>query len=144
MTRPLGVLDPAPPQGCSCVGSLSDSAKFFKILQILGALRVVPPCGVFVATWTNLALSWSNLAVLSAMFVHLVQLVSYLASTWTIFAPTWLNLAPTWPNLLPSWPNFGPTWSILVPTWSNMVPKSDQDELQELFSGDSKRCSVLS
>ena len=84
----------------------------------------------------NLALSSSKLAVLSVMFVHLVQLGSYLAPPWPIFAPTWPNLAPTWPNLVPSWPN-------LAPTWSNMVPKSNQDELQELFSGVSKRCSVF-
>ena len=143
---PAGQLDPAPPKGSAVLDQKPNPSGMLTIVK-LQALRVVPPrpnislrAGHLVLLGSNLALSWSNLAVLSAMFVHLVQSGSYLAPTWSIFAPTWLNLAPTWPNLVPSWPNLAPTWSNFGP---NLVPKSDQDELQEVFSSLSKRSSVF-
>ena len=129
VTRPVGVLDPAPPKGSAVLDQKPNPSGMLTIVK-LQALRVVAPAPSghhpdpkFVATWTNLALSWSNLAVLSAMFVHLVQSGSYLAPTWSIFAPTWLNLAPTWPNLVPSWPNLAPTWSNFGPNLVQLGPK---------------------
>ena len=116
VTRPVGVLDPAPPKGCSCVGFMTDSCKSPNPRSRPGQTTVSIICPLWAPTW-------SNLAVLSSMFVHLVQLGSYLAPTWAIFAPTWPNLAPTWPNLVPSWPNLPPTWSNFGPNLVQLGPK---------------------
>ena len=78
VTRPVGVLDPAPPKGCSCVGS---DARFCPNPQTPGSVRGVPPESLFVDSRHQLGPTWSNLAVLSGMFVYLVQPGSYLAPT---------------------------------------------------------------
>ena len=75
------------------------------------------------------------------------SILSNLAPTWLQLGPSLLQLGPTYRQLGPTWSHLGSTWlqlgPILVPTWSNMVPKSDQDELQEVFSSLSKRSSVF-
>ena len=125
MTRPVGVSNPAPPKGCSCVGPLARFCQILHIRQILGSVRGVPLADTFGASWLFSGPTWSNLAVLSAMFVHLVHPGFYLAPTWPIFAPTWPNLAPTWPNLVPSWPNLAPTWPAKSsPNPPKLVPES--------------------
>ena len=120
VTRPVGVLDPAPPKGCSCVGLMTDSDQ---ILTKSPNPRTATGRTSASKIWCFLAPTWSFLAVLSAMFVHLVQPGSYLAPTWSLFGPTWPNLAPTWSNLVPSWPNLAPTWSNFGPNLVQHGPK---------------------
>ena len=108
VTRPVGVLDLAPPKGCSCIRHTSDPVHSVQFNRPTGADHRKRP-------GLNLAPTWSNLAVLSSMFVHLVHPGSYLAPTWPIFAPTWPKLAPTWRKLAPTWPNLAPTWSNFAP-----------------------------
>ena len=129
VTRPVGVLDPAPPKGSAVLNQKPNPSGMLTIVKLQAIRGVSPapsghhPDPKFVATWTNLALCWSKLAVLSVMFVHLVHLGSYLASTWSIFAPTWSNCPPTWPNLVPSWRNLVPTWSNFGPNLVQLGPK---------------------
>ena len=87
------------------------------LLVQLGSLvgDVRPSCPTWLLLGSNLVHLCSNLAQLSANLAQLGAILAQLGS------------------------NFGP---ILVPTWSNMVPKSDQDELQEMFSSFSKQSSV--
>ena len=114
VTRPVGVLDPAPPKGCSCVGFMTDSDQILtkspnprtatgrtsglifccvlahlssNLVQLARLVRHVRPSG---PTWfllgSNLAHLCSNLAQLSAN---------------SQFGRTWFQLGPIFgPNLV--------------------------------------------
>ena len=124
VTRPVGVLDPAPPKGCSCVESETKSFRNPK----LGP------------TWLYLGPTWPSCRSCSSILSNLAPTWLQLGPSLLQLGPTFRQLGPTWSHLVPTWLHLGP---ILVPTWSNMVPKSDQDELQEVFSSLSKRSSVF-
>ena len=117
VTRPVGVLDPAPPKGCSCVEFMTDSCKspnprsrpgrttvrtiwsvlalFWSNLVQLGRLvrHVRPSCSTWLLLGSNLAHLCSNLAQLSA---NLAQLGSILAHLGSNLVPFWSQLGPTW------------------------------------------------
>ena len=123
VTRPVGVLDPAPPKGSAVLDQKPNPSGTPNPRTAPGRSTGSHRWTLLVLLGFNLALSWSKLAILSVMFVHLVQSGSYLAPTWPIFAPTWPNLAPTWPNLVPSWPNLAPTWHNFGPNLVQHGPK---------------------
>ena len=120
VTRPVGVLDPAPPKGCSCVGPLVRfcqivdyckttgspgrvTADIFccnldqlgSILVQLGRLvrHVRPLCPIWLLLGSNLVHLCSNLAQLSA---NLAQLGSILAQLGSNLVQFWSQLGPTW------------------------------------------------
>ena len=122
VTRPVDVLDPAPPKGCSCVERLTIVTKLLTIVK-LQAIRGVPPR----ATVSRIC---CNLDKLGSMLVQVGRLVGHVRPS----CPTWLllgfnlvhlcsnlvqlcaNLAHFAPNLAPRWVNLGPTWIKLAPT----------------------------
>ena len=122
---PAGQLDPAPPNGCSCVEPLTNTDKYCQILKPV-AMRVNPG-GLLPSILHHFfclrASTWPNSALLSSMFVHLARLGPHLAPTWPILAPTWPNLAPTWPNLVPTWTKLAPTWPNFGPNLVEHGPK---------------------
>ena len=120
VTRPVGVLDPAPPKGCSCVerlvrfcqildyckttgspGRTSDSRICCNLDQLgshlvqLGRLvrHVRPSCPTWLLLGSNLAHLCSNLAQLSANLAQLGPILAQLGSNLVQF---WSQLGPTW------------------------------------------------
>ena len=57
VTRPVGVLDPAPPKGCSCVELMTDSNQIPKPEEPPGAYHRIE---TLVYLGSNLAPTWSN------------------------------------------------------------------------------------
>ena len=120
VTRPVGVLDPAPPKGCSCVRPLTNpvhsvhpvhSVQFIRLhgsflrfyqpslmgsnLVQLGrlVLHVAPSCSTWLLLGSNLAHLCSNLAQLSANLAQLVPILAQLGSNLVQF---WSQLGPIW------------------------------------------------
>ena len=114
VTRPVGVLDPAPPKGCSCVESfvrflqipkpqdlpgayLRDEVLLLvgsNLVQLGGLVRHVrPSCSTWLLLGSNLGHLCSNLAQLSA---NLAQLGPILAQLGSNLAQFWSQLGPTW------------------------------------------------
>ena len=104
VTRPVGVLDPAPPKGCSCVESKTKSFRFPKpqdppgayhrrrkvvlvgsVLVLLGRLvrYVRPSCPTWLLLGSNLAHLCSNLAQLTANLAQLGPILAQLGPTWS-------------------------------------------------------------
>ena len=117
VTRPMGVLDPAPPKGCSCVEPLTNTVhsansttppgrptlcvkltfglQFWLNLAQLGhlVLHIRPSCPAWLLLGSNLAHLCSNLAQLSANLAQLGPILAQLGSNWVQF---WFQLGPTW------------------------------------------------
>ena len=123
MTRPVGVLDPAPPKGCSCVepltnpvhsvhpvhsvqfttspGRPSHSEKTFtwapiwlNLAQLAClVLHVRPSCSTWLLLGSNLAHLCSNLVQLTANLVQLGPILAQLGSNLVQFRS---QLGPTW------------------------------------------------
>ena len=130
MTRPVGVLDPAPPKGCCCVESLTNPVHSVQFTNRPGRTTAA-------ITFPLWAPTWSNLAVLSSIFVHLVHPGSYLAPTWSIFAPILAQLSA---NLAHLGPIFAQLGSNLVQFWSQLGPTWSQNLIKMSF----KRCFLAS
>ena len=141
--RPVGVLDPAPPKGCSCVRPLTNPVHSVHSVQFNQAHGSCHRAGVRAQLGSFLA----QLGPIWPSCPSCSSILSTLVPAWLQLGPSLLQLGPTYRQLGPTWSHLGSTWlqlgPILVPTWSNMVPKSDQDELQEMFSGLALRSSVF-
>ena len=144
MTRPVGVLDiSGAPEGVCCVEPETKSFRNVDYCQITGQpgrVTTGPGPHFRALTWLHVGPTWPSCR-------SCLSILSIWAPTWLQLGPSLLQLGPTKRQLGPTWSHLGRTWlqlgPILVPTWSNMVRRSDQDELQEVFSGDSKRCQAL-
>ena len=146
MTRPVGVLDPAPPKGSAVLDQKPNPSGMLTIVK-LQANRVVSPaatdpdfCCNLDQLWLYVGPSWPSCRSCSSILSNLAPTLLQLGPSLLQLGPTFRQLGPTWSHLAPTWLQLGP---ILVPTWSNMVPKPDQDDLQEVFSSLSKRSSVF-
>ena len=120
VTRPVGVLDPLPPKGCSCVEPLDycnqivDYCKttgrpgrtsaskiccnldqtWLNLVQLGRLVRHVrPSCPIWLLLGSNLVHLCSNLAQLSANLAQLGPILAQLGSNLVQF---WSQLGPTW------------------------------------------------
>ena len=139
VTRPVGVLDPAPPKGCSCVGSLTIVTKLLTIVK-LQAIRVGPPA-------PSVSKICCNLDQLGSMLVQVGRLVGHVRPS----CPTWLllgsnlvhlcsNLAQLSANLAQLGPILAQLGSNLVQFWSQLGPTWSQNLTKMSF----KRCFLAS
>ena len=85
VTRPVGVLDPAPPKGCSCVGSDTKSFRFPKPQDRRGSSHRMLTFCLLGPTWLYLGPTWPSCPPCSSILSNL--------------APTWLQLGPSLPQL---------------------------------------------
>ena len=85
VTRPVGVLDPAPPKGCSCVGPETKSFRNVTKLQGHPGRVTGGPVSIFCCNldqlWLYLGPSWPSCRSCSSILSNL--------------APTWLQLGPS-------------------------------------------------
>ena len=130
VTRPVGVLDPAPPKGCSCVERLVRFCQIVDYCKTTGhpgritGSSFFPPTAIFVATWHQLG----------SILVQLGRLVRHVRPS----CPTWLllgsnlvhlcsNLAQLSANLAQLGPILAQLGSILVQFWSQLGPTWSQN-----------------
>ena len=117
MTRPVGVLDPAPPKGSAVLNRIPNpsgtpnprtatgrftAARFCCNLDQLGSIlvqlgrlvrHVRPSCPTWLLLGSNLVHLCSNLAQLSANLAQLGPILAQLGSNLVQF---WSQLGPTW------------------------------------------------
>ena len=121
VTRPVGILDPAPPKGCSCVERLVRFCQIVDYCKTTGRAGRTSVCAI---SW-NLALTWLNLVQLGCLVRHvrpscptwlllgsnLVHLCSNLAQLSANLAQLGRILAQFASNLVQLWSQLGPAWS---------------------------------
>ena len=146
VTRPVGVLDPAPPKGCSCVGPLTIVTKLLTIVK-LQALRVVAPAPFDPKICCILDQLGSMLVQVGRLVGHVrpscptwFLLGSNLVHLWSNLAQLCANLGQLGPILAQLGPNLVQFLSQLGPTWSQNLTKMS---FKTCFSGVSKRSSVF-
>ena len=111
VTRPVGVLDPAPPaRGCSCDEYHGNSCNSCQFLQICnpppprGESKPLPPWKLSVSFFLHMPSQDAT----SCKHIFDIVLASLLSGSMTVLEP---NMAPTWADfgamLEPSWSIFG-------------------------------------
>ena len=120
VTRPVGVLDPAPPKGCSCVESKTKSFRFPKPQDPSGAYLRVSYLLQLGPTWLYLGATWLSCPPSSSILSNMAPSWLQLGSSLLLLGPTYRQLGPTWSHLGSTWLQF---WSQLGPTWSQNLTK---------------------
>ena len=139
VTRPVGVLDPAPPKGSAVLDQKPNPSGMLTIVK-LQALRVVAPA----PSGSEIC---CNLDQLGSMLVQVGRLVGHVRPS----CPTWLllgsnmdhlcsNLAQLSANLAQLGPILAQLGSKLVQFWSQLGPTWSQNLTKMSF----KRCFLAS